>query len=69
MQDGSVNAFMEVIDISLYDSFHRKCYPQKCSKSMNSKFSVQIQIQFVFVLRDTEKSELFDLVDFGDVAF
>jgi len=36
---------------------------------MNSKFSVQIQIQFVFVLRDTEKSELFDLVDFGDVAF
>jgi hypothetical protein len=35
----------------------------KSTKSRNSHFSVQTQIHFVFVPRDTEKSEILDLVD------
>jgi len=47
--------------------------PPKSTKSGNSNFSIQTQIrpnsQFESVPRDTEKSELFDMQDFGDVAF
>ena len=50
--------------------------PPKSTKSRNSNSLVQIQIkpksdwksQFEFVLRDTEKSEFRDLVNFGEVA-
>jgi len=37
----------------------------------NSLVQVQIMLKsrFEFVPRDTEKSELLDLMDFGDVAF
>jgi len=45
----------------------------KSTISRYSNFSVQIQIkpksQFEILLRDTEESEFFDLVDFRDVAF
>jgi len=47
--------------------------PPKPTKSRNSNSSVQTQIkpkfQYEFVPRDTEGSEFFDMVDFGDVAF
>jgi len=43
------------------------------TKSKNSNFSVQIQINpqshLKFVLRDTEESQFFDLVDCGDAVF
>ena len=46
--------------------------PPKSTKSRNSNSSVQVRIQsffsFVFVLRDTEKSEFLDSVDFGGVS-
>jgi len=46
--------------------------PTKSTKSRNPNSSVQIQIklksQFEFGPRDPEKSEFFDLMDFGDVA-
>jgi len=46
--------------------------PPKSTESRNSNSSVQIQIkpksQFEFVLRDTEKPEFLDLVDFKGVA-
>jgi len=45
----------------------------KSTKSKNSNSFVQIQIkpksEYDFVLRDTEESELFHLVDFGGVVF
>jgi len=45
--------------------------PLKSTKSKNSNLQVQIkpESQFEFVLRDTEESEILDLVDSGGVAF
>jgi len=47
--------------------------PLKSSRFKNSNSSVRIQIKrksrFEFLPRDTEDSELLDLMDFGDVAF
>jgi len=46
--------------------------PSTSTESRNSNSAVQIQIkpksQLEFILRDTEKSEFLDLVDFGGVA-
>jgi hypothetical protein len=46
--------------------------PPKSTETRTSNSSVQIQIkpksQFEFVPRDTEKSEILDLADFGGVA-
>ena len=46
--------------------------PPKSTETRNSNSSVQIQIksksQFEFVPRDTEKSAILDLADFGGVA-
>jgi len=51
----------------------KKITPPESTKSRNSNFSLQIQIesksQVEFVPRDTEESEFLDLVDFGGVAF
>jgi len=58
------------IDSNENSSFHAN--PSKFTKSRNSNSSVQILFfpfhLFVFVLGDTEKSEILDWVDFGDVV-
>ena len=55
------------------DSTENHATPSESTKSRNSNSSVQNQIkpnfQPEFVPRDTEESEIFDLVDFGGVAF
>ena len=63
-----------VVRLHTDDRFHWECYtPPKSTRSGKSSPSKQIQIKpkslFEFEPRDTEKSELLDLVDFGGVAF